>query len=184
MKHSISKMALILFSTTLMTHVTVAQKNSQPAGNDVEMAKATIAIPTSEAVNYAVPAAVVTSAGNNKIDAKFAGLFPAAQQQQWLADGKGYWVAFTNEGHKTRAGFSNNGRLNYIIKDASWDNLSAALQQFITKNYAGYELMNAIEITAFGEKSQQVILQNATAFISLHSGAEGIEEIKKVSKAD
>ncbi len=184
MKQSIPKMALILFSTTLMTHVTVAQKNSQPAGNDVVLANAMIAMPTSESVNYAAPAAAVTSAGNSKIDAKFAGLFPAAQEQQWLADAKGYWVSFNDDGRKTRAGFTSNGKLNYIIKDASWNHLSADLQQFINKNYVGYDLMNAIEITAFGERSQQVILQNATAYISLNSGADGIEEIKKVSKAD
>jgi hypothetical protein len=129
-------------------------------------------------------AARTTEPGNLLVATKFSALFPAAENQQWSTDAKGYWVSFVNEGRKTRAGFNNNGQLNYRIADCTMDQLSTEFQNFIAKNYAGYQLFNAIEINAFGEQTQRAILQNASAFVTVQATKEGIEEIQKMNKAN
>jgi hypothetical protein len=46
-------------------------------------------------------------------------MFPAATQQQWAADGKGFWVSLLNNNRKASASFTQTGRLKYAITDCT-----------------------------------------------------------------
>ncbi len=126
----------------------------------------------------------LTDPGNTKIAGKFAAMFPAAQNQLWATDSKGSAVSFINEGRKTRAGFNTNGQVNYVIVDCNLEQLTTVFKNFIQTNYAGYQLLNGMDITSNGEHSQQAILQNATGYITLQATDDGIAEIKKINKSN
>lgn len=160
----------------------IAQDINAESINDVAIAKNEYVAVNNSKVNN-IAATNITDPGNNHLSAKFAGMFPSAQNQQWAKDAKGYWVSFSNEGRKTRAGFNNNGKLNYTIEDCKSDQLSTKFRKFILKNYPDYQLFNAIIINAFGEQAQQAILENTSGFVTLRSSKDGIEEIQKIRKA-
>lgn len=169
--------------TTLFMNNAIAQNVNAISSNDMVLAKnETFSVNTSK-VNRSVNS-TMADPGNARVNTKFTELFPAAQNQQWAVDDKGYWVSFTNGGQKLRAGFNNNGLLNYTIKDCNREQLSTELNNFIAKNYAGYHLLNAIEINANGEQFQQAILENNSGFVTLKSTKDGVAEIKKMNKID
>jgi hypothetical protein len=181
MKTILKTLAAFVFMIILMND-SFAQEFTAQSTNGATGAKNEMLVNTNVASH--TNAARNTEPGNSRIATKFSALFPAADNQQWSTDAKGYWVSFVNEGRKTRAGFNNNGQLNYRIADCSMDQLSTEFQNFIAKNYAGYQLFNAIEINAFGEQTQRAILQNASAFVTLQATKDGIEEIQKMNKAN
>jgi hypothetical protein len=125
----------------------------------------------------------ITDPGNTRIANKFAAMFPEAQSQQWATDSKGETVSFTNEGRKIRAGFNHNGQVNYVISNCSMNQLTPDFQNYISKNYAGYQLLNGVEVHSLGEQTQQAILQNATGYVTLNATKDGIVEIKKINKS-
>ncbi len=181
MKTILKTLSAFVFMITLMND-SFAQGFTAQSTNGMTVAKNEMVANTNVASHTS--AMRNTEPGNSRIATKFSALFPAAQNQQWSTDAKGYWVSFIDAGRKTRAGFNNNGQLNYRIADCSMDQLSKEFQNFIAKNYAGYQLFNAIEIDAFGEQTQRAIVQNSSAFVTLHSTKEGIEEIQKMNKAN
>jgi hypothetical protein len=181
MKTILKTVAAFVFMITLMND-SFAQGFTAQSTNGATVAKNEM-VSNTNVVSH-TSAARNTEPGNSLIATKFSALFPAAQHQQWSTDAKGYWVSFINAGRKTRAGFNNNGQLNYKIADCTMDQLATEFQNFIAKNYAGYQLFNAIEINAFGEQTQRAILQNASAFVTLQATKDGIEEIQKMNKAN
>ena len=131
-----------------------------------------------------VATTTITDPGVSRIANKFAAMFPAAQNQVWATDSKGQSVSFINEGRKTRAGFTINGLVNYVITDCNMDQLSTDFQNFISKNYEGYQLLNGIDIISMGDHTQQAIMQNASGFVTLQATKDGIEAIQKVKKSN
>ena len=125
----------------------------------------------------------ISAPGNAAMAAKFAAMFPTAQNPVWSTESKGYWVSFISEGRTTSACFNTKGQLNYSIISCTNTQLSKAFQNFISKSYPGYQFFSAVQINAYGEETQQAILQNTTGFVTLQSTKDGIEEIKKVYKS-
>ncbi len=182
MKKSLTTFAASLVITAFFISSATAQEMAATSINSKKMATNEMIALNSSTASDAV-ATSVSSIGNTRLAAKFAAKFPAAQQQQWSVTNKGYWVSFENEGRKTRAGFNSNGQLNYTVEDCVKDQLSAPFQNFIAKNYVGYQFLSAISIKAFGEQTEQAILENAAGFVTLNFNEEGTQEINKISKA-
>ncbi|MEO7049551.1 MAG: hypothetical protein ABI091_29885, partial [Ferruginibacter sp.] len=174
--------AATLLLTTLFNQHSMAQDITAASANDITVAKNEMAPVKYAALNTTV-VMDISKAGNIRLSEKFTAMFPTALNQQWSNDNNGYWVSFNEEGRKKRAGFDNKLQLNYVITDCNLDQLSNEFRQFISKNYTEYQLLNAIEINAFGEQIQEAILQNDSTFITLKSTKDGIEEIKKINKA-
>lgn len=172
MKTNLKTIAAFLFVMAFLVNNAVAQdiaKNERVvATNNVAMLTPTI----------------INNPGNTRIANKFASMFPAAQNSVWATDSKGQSVSFISEGRKTRAGFTNNGQLNYVITDCSLNQLSVDFQNYISKNYAGYMLVNGVDINSIGENLQQAILQNTSGFVTLQATTEGIDEIQKLNKSN
>lgn len=132
-------------------------------------------------------AATLPGSNNNiteyqKASKSFSILFPNFTGQQWTETNDALYVSFINDGHKTRASFSKNGRLNYAIADYDLEQLPQALQQYIKKEYNDYMVFNAIKITAHSATAYQVILENTSEFITLKSTIDGIEQTAHQSK--
>ncbi|MEO6818214.1 MAG: hypothetical protein ABI266_00140 [Ginsengibacter sp.] len=169
--------------TTLFMNNSIAQNVNAISSNDMVLAKnENVSVNTSKV--YRTTTSNITDPINVRVANKFSELFPEAQNEQWAVDGKGYWVSFTNEGQKLRAGFTNNGLLNYTIKDCNRDQLSAKLNNYIAKNYVGYHLLNGIEINTNGEKTQQAIIENESGYVTLKSAKDAIQVMQKMQKAN
>ncbi|HMK04770.1 MAG TPA: hypothetical protein VK489_11285 [Ferruginibacter sp.] len=124
----------------------------------------------------------IDPAANPVVTAKFSGLFPTAASQKWTTDADNCWVSFSNNGRNVRASFTLKGELNYIITDCAMEHLPRAFSKAIAKQYASYQLFNAIEITAHGAVAYQAILEDSKGFVTLKYTPGGVEEIQQVKK--
>ncbi|MEO5944851.1 MAG: hypothetical protein ABIP30_08825 [Ferruginibacter sp.] len=183
MKMTFKTIAATFLLTTLFNQHSMAQDITAASANDITVAKNEMTPAKYTALNTTV-ATDISNSGNTRLSEKFTAMFPTALNQQWSNGNNGYWVSFNEEERKKRAGFDNKLQLNYVITDCSLDQLSSEFRQFISKNYTDYQLLNAIEINAFGEQTQQAILQSSSTFVTLQSTKDGIEEIKKINKAN
>jgi hypothetical protein len=124
----------------------------------------------------------VTIADHPTTASSFTNLFPAATESKWSSNGSYYLVNFVNDGRKAKASFTKKGKMNYLITDCDMSHLPAKFSKTIKKQYAGYQLFNAIEIKAHGSTAYQAILQNAEKFITLKYTADGVELVNQVKK--
>jgi hypothetical protein len=126
--------------------------------------------------------------GSTAIDpvivAKFVALFPTATNQHWSVNDNSFWVSFVNNGRKTNASLTTKGKINYVITDCAMEQLPASFSKTIIKDYSSYTLYNAIEIKAYEAVAYQVILENASSYITLKYTDEGVEEIRQVKKVN
>lgn len=135
--------------------------------------------------NSAVDNTIKSSTPSNEVvAAKFSRLFPAAKAQQWTSSENTCLVSFDNNGRKSRASFTSNGLMNYVISDCTMEQLPAGFAQKIKKDYSGYKLYNAIEINAHESVAYQAVLENESTYLTLKYTNEGVEEIQKVKKND
>ena len=74
------------------------------------------------------------------------------------------------------------GKLNYLIIDIPMENLPGAFSKKITNEYASYQLLNAVEITAHGIVAYQVILEDCKGYVTLRYTSEGVEIMQQVKK--
>lgn len=114
---------------------------------------------------------------------KFSALFPFATNQQWTNSGNNQWVSFLNNGRKAVASFTPKGEMNYVITDCVLEQLPESFCKAINTEYASYNLFNAVEIKAYGAVAYQVVLENASGYISLKFTSEGVEEIQQLKKS-
>ena len=170
MKQSFKSIALILFTCGTVTAL---------QGQHALYAVNTNTAATKKAVHNN---RFVNETGNAKVSATFNRLFKAAGEVQWIINGQTSEANFITNGRKTKAVFAANGTLTYAITGCSLQQLPAALQTQIQKQYAGYSLLNAVEIMAYDAVAYQVILENETGYVTLKSTAEGVEEINTVTK--
>jgi len=126
------------------------------------------------------PAALAES--NVKLSTRFKARFPGASMAQWTNGSEAFYVTFLNNGRKAKACFTSAGRLNYTVTECTLEQLPASLRKNILAGYKTYTLFNAIEIDAYGSIAHQVILENATGFITLGATEEGVSEIQQVTK--
>ncbi len=119
---------------------------------------------------------------NPLVSAKFSTLFPQATNQQWALNNNSSWVSFLNNGRKASASFTSKGKMNYVITDCAMEQLPGSFRKTISKEYASYNLYNAIEIKAYDAVAYQVVLENASTYITLKFTSDGIEEIQQLKK--
>ena len=112
----------------------------------------------------------------------FSVLFPNATLPKWKVTPENSFVFFINDGRKARASFNERGVINYVITACSMKDLPADFSKTIKTSYAAYQLFHALEIKAYGETAYQVILENASDFMTLKYTIDGAEEIRLVKK--
>ncbi len=175
MKNLIKTLSVTMVVTVLLSYNSVAQQMF--AGNTAKTVYATGSIDIKEANTVNINVATTPD-----VETKFAVLFPSAANLQWSGTDKNYWVSFLNNGRKTTASFTPKGKMNYVISDCTTDQLPAAFRNTIKKEYALYNLYNAIEIKAYNSVAYQAVLENSVNFITLKYTSDGVEEIKQVKK--
>ncbi|AHF17284.1 hypothetical protein [Niabella soli] len=119
---------------------------------------------------------------NPAAHSSFSILFPNATEPKWTQKDTYSYVSFLNNGRKATASFSPKGVLNYVITECSLEQLPKLFNRKIRKSYAGYWLLQATEIQAYGQKAYQAILENASGFITLKYTTDGVECIRNVIK--
>jgi hypothetical protein len=122
------------------------------------------------------------ASSNSRLMAKFSKMFAGADNQQWKTIGDYYHVTFINNGRKARAVFTSKGRMNYLLTDFSLEQLPELLRTKISRDYIGYTLLQALEITGYDTVAYQAVLENDRRFITLKSTTDGIEELKEQKK--
>lgn len=176
MKNSIKAIAATALIIVLSSGNSYAQEvSSVSAPGKTAYASTTAA--TAEKNNH-ISAAVV----NPITAAKFSTLFPAATNQKWTGKDNNVWVSFLNNGRKATASFTPKGKMNYVITDCAMEQLPESFRKTISKEYASYSLYNAIEIKAYDAVAYQVVLENASTYITLKFTSEGVEEIQQLKK--
>ncbi|NCU02816.1 MAG: hypothetical protein GXC73_02415 [Chitinophagaceae bacterium] len=123
-----------------------------------------------------------TAIVNSKTQASFAALFPNATNPVWATNDEFHFVTFSHNGRKASASFTTKGKMNYCIIDCSILHLPAAFSKIIQKEFAGYSLIKATEIKAYGTMAYQAILENNTGYKTLKFTEDGVEEIQQVIK--
>lgn len=113
-----------------------------------------------------------------RLQKKFSKIYPQANSSKWIKLDNCFRVSFMNKGQKTMAVFQENGKMNYAITNLKIENIPAGLQQIIKKDYDGLCILNAVEINDNSNILHQVILENATSYITLKAKGEEIEVIK------
>ncbi|MBO9619756.1 MAG: hypothetical protein J7539_12060 [Niabella sp.] len=116
------------------------------------------------------------------INSSFSALFPNATEPKWSRKVTHSFVSFLNNGHKATASFSPKGALNYVITECDPEQLPKLFNKKIKKSYATYRLLQATEIQAYGQKTYQVVLEDAFRFVTLKYTADGIETTQIVHK--
>ena len=187
----------ILFKTMLtaivlmlsMTNSTNAQNmyaaNSRSSGQDNQADAGTVVTKTAEEPTTdgnATSIAILES--NLKLKERFSALYPAAEKQRWGMVENCYYVSFLSNGRKSRASFTQKGVMTYAITDCTMEQLPIALRTIIGKKYPGHKLLNGIEINAYNEIGYQVVLENATSYITLKSDGEIVEKIQETRKSN
>ena len=74
--------------------------------------------------------------------------------------------------------------MTYAITDCTMEQLPTALRTILGKKYPGHKLLNGIEIKAYNEIGYQVVLENATSYITLKSDGEIVEKIQETRKSN
>lgn len=123
-----------------------------------------------------------SKAANSKISASFYRQFPAAEQVQWISNGQTSEAHFVVNGRKTKAVFTPNGCLRYALTTCTPEQLPKQLQQHMQKQYAGFVVLNAVEINAHEAVAYQVILENQTGYVTLKFTADAVEELERITK--
>ncbi|MGN6416521.1 MAG: hypothetical protein ACTHMC_03445 [Pseudobacter sp.] len=141
-----------------------------------------------EFVSETAPAYLKTTsyspASNLKLKNAFARLFPDATNQQWVSNEAGsYFVSFLQHGRSSRASFSRKGLMNYMIAEAGAATLPAALATTINKQYSGYKLLKALEVHAFEAISWQVVLEDASGYVTLQHVNGVTEQVQQLKKS-
>ena len=154
-------------STAIVIHDATGNTEAKPVSNDLVISNSEM---SGNLMEYP------------KVIKRFSILYPDPNNPQWTEINNVLFVSFTNNGNKTRACFTKDGKMNYAITDCHLPQLPEELKQHITTKYPGYTVFNAIEINAYNKIAHQVILEDATGFITLKSTDEGIDETSKVSK--
>ncbi len=170
MKLSFQKITLFLFISCSFTALQ-AQDALYAVNNNTAVTKKAVR-------NYSLS----KEAGNAKVAASFNRLFQAAGDVQWISSGQISEAHFITNGRKTKAVFAANGQLSYAIATCSLQQLPATLQIQIQKQYAGYSLLNAVEIKAYDAVAYQIILENENGYVTLKSTDDGVEEVNTVTK--
>ena len=119
---------------------------------------------------------------NVNVTAKFSKMFDNAENQQWITLDDYHHVSFTNNDRKARAVFTSKGTMNYLIKDISLAQSPVSFRMKISRDFPGFSLLQALEITANNTVSYQAILENDQRFITLTSNQDGIDEVKEQKK--
>ena len=122
------------------------------------------------------------ASSNSRLMAKFSKMFAGADNQRWKTIGDYYHVSFTYNGRKARAVFTSKGSMNYLITNFSLEHLPELLRSKISRDYTGYTLLQALEITAYDTVAYEAVLENDQRFITLKSTKDGIEELKEQKK--
>jgi len=164
----------------------LSQVNAQTmfASNTVPKPEIINGIPVIALGNEGLDNTNTVLAANPKLKLKFSSLFPGATSAHWVAVEKGFYVTYMNNGRKSSASFNDKGVLNYSLSDCRIDQLPGAFRKTIEKEYAGYKLVNGLEIFAQDEVSFQAVLENATGFVTLRCYNDEVEKIKQVLKTN
>lgn len=126
--------------------------------------------------------ATVIEKPNAKFVAALAALFPSATAQTWRLFNGCYHVSFQNNNQKARAVFSAKGKLNYALSDCGKAHLPASLKQAIEKDYAAYQVVNSVQINAYGTVAHQALLESGAEYVTLKATEDGVEVVDRVKK--
>lgn len=72
----------------------------------------------------------------------------------------------------------------YTVTNCTLNQLPGALQNKISKYYAGYAYVSAVRINAHDAVAHEVILQNEKDILTLKSTEDGVEEIQTITKTN
>ena len=129
-------------------------------------------------------ASIAILESNLKLKERFSALYPAAEKQRWGRIENCYYVSFLCNGRKSRASFTQKGVMTYAITDCTMEQLPMTLRTIIGKKYPEHKLLNGIEINAYNEIGYQLVLENATSYITLKSDGEIVEKIQETRKSN
>ncbi|MEJ7768056.1 MAG: hypothetical protein WKF89_09605 [Chitinophagaceae bacterium] len=117
------------------------------------------------------------------IATRFSSLFPGATMQQWSNRSDNFWVTFLDKDRKASACFTSSGKMNYVIKNCELEHLPESFRKTIRKKYSSYTLYKAIEIKAYDAVAYQVVLEDASQYITLKVVEGEVELIQQVKKS-
>lgn len=170
---------LLIASLTISIVISQTAKAQLIAENNLA---AFASVPGHKPVELEKETKVVIEKPNVTIVTKLTHLFPQAKDQKWTMIDNHYHAFFTNNGQKSRAVFTKEGKLNYAIMECSLEQLPMFLQKKLKKDYAAYTLVQASEINAYNTKAHQVILENEAGYITLRATQGNVEQVDAKKK--
>ncbi|MBL7743963.1 MAG: hypothetical protein JNN00_10860 [Chitinophagaceae bacterium] len=112
----------------------------------------------------------------------FTKLFPGAKDQLWIKENNVLFACFLDNGHRTTAVFSVQGKMNYAIANINSSSLPRLVMEKIKREYSTYTIFNIKQITAFGTTVFQVVIENNCEYILIKATGDEIEEVEQLIK--
>ena len=113
---------------------------------------------------------------------RFTKLYPLAQSPLWIKEGNSLHVYFQENGNKISALFTIKGNMIYAITDLNAAAIPEKIKQAINQDYFTCTVFSAKHIKAGINTAYQVILDNCTEFISIHTDEEEIVGVETIHK--
>lgn len=138
-------------------------------------------------INHASPALHKSPAApilNPKAAARFKARFPGAQSPVWTQKEGYLFVNFILNGQKASAVFTERGRIMYSIISLHQTGFPEIIKDEINETYPSYSVIYAKRITRGYDTVYEVILENCSDYVIIHSGEEEITAIDKLKKSN
>jgi len=117
-----------------------------------------------------------------KVSDSFDLLFKGAVASEWTAFNKNFIVNFNLDNQKSKAEFTDNGRLLYLIVYGHEKEMPADLRNIVKNSYFDYAINSTVKIKFEGRIFWIINLEDVNQFIVLRVEDDDMDVIKKIKK--
>ena len=114
---------------------------------------------------------------------RFRKLFPDAEHQTWEKRPDAYLAYFINNGYKTTASFSMEGKLIYAICEKDKKGLPSYIVEQLERQYPEFVVCNVKEIICKGANFYYVLLEDKVVYLQLLFTPFGSEEVQRILRS-